>query len=67
MLRYLDGILAIMPMPRGTLGAGRLPLSKPACVPGHLEDCEYLLKHAPPDVDLDRVRELRRILQKGKQ
>jgi hypothetical protein len=33
---------------------------------GSLQDCEHLLKYAPETIDLDRVRELQRILETKK-
>jgi serine protease Do len=64
MLRYLDGIVAIDPNAheeRWARAVFRFQANRRA---GSLEDCEYLIQHAPPEVDLERVRELRRFLQK---
>lgn len=63
MLRYLDGILAVDPKShdeRWIRAVFRYQLGQRA---GSLEDCEHLLKAAPPGVDLERVRELKRVLE----
>ncbi|MSU78709.1 MAG: trypsin-like serine protease [Gemmataceae bacterium] len=64
MLRYLDGIVAINADAYEERWARAVFRFQTGLRVGSLEDTEYLLKHAPADVD--RVRELRRILQKGK-
>ncbi len=66
MLRYLDGIVAINADAHEERWARAVFRFQTGQRVGSLEDTEYLLKHAPADIDLDRVRELRRILQKGK-
>lgn len=66
LLRYLDAIVAIDPDAHEERWARAFFRYQAGVRAGSLEDCEYLLKHLPADVDLDRVRELRRILQQGK-
>ncbi len=66
MLRYIDGIVAVKEDAHEERWARAVFRFQTGQRAGSLEDCEYLLKHAPPEVDLDRVRELRRILQKAK-
>jgi serine protease Do len=64
MLRYLDGILAVdadAHEERWMRAVFRFQAGQRA---GALEDCERLIQADPPDLDLERVRELRRILQK---
>ena len=64
MLRYLDGILAIDSEAYEERWARANFRSFAGLRVGALADCELLLKHAPPGVDLDQVRELRRRLEK---
>jgi serine protease Do len=64
MLRYLDGILAIDPAAHEERWARAKLRAFAEQRAGSLEDCELLLKHAPAEVDLDNVRELRRRLQR---
>ena len=64
MLRYLDGIVAIDPDAHEERWARAVFRFRSGLRAGSLEDVEHLLKHAPPEVDLDQVRELRRILEK---
>jgi regulator of sirC expression with transglutaminase-like and TPR domain len=62
MLRYLDTILAIAPdrgEERWLRAAVRFQTDRRQ---GALEDVDWLLKHEPDGVDLDRVRELRKLL-----
>ncbi len=66
MLRYIDGIVALKADAHEERWARAVFRFQTGQRVGSLEDCEYLLQHAPAEVDLDRVRELRRILQKGK-
>jgi regulator of sirC expression with transglutaminase-like and TPR domain len=66
MLRYLDGIVALdaeAHEERWMRAVFRYQAGQPARA---LEDCEFLLKNAPPEVDLDQVRELRRRLEQTK-
>lgn len=65
-LRYLDGIVALdadAHEERFMRAVFRYRAGQNARA---LEDCEHLLKHAPAELDLDQVRDLRRVLQKGK-
>ncbi len=66
MLRYLDGIVALEPDAFDERWGRAVMRFQAGQRAGSREDCEYLLKQAPADLDLERVRELRRILQKGK-
>lgn len=66
MLRYLDGIVAIDPNASEERWARAVFRFQAGLRAGSLDDCEYLLKHAPPELDRDRVRELRDILQRKK-
>jgi serine protease Do len=66
MLRYLDGIVALEPDAYDKRWGRALMRFQAGQHAGSLADCEYLLKQAPPDLDLERVRELRGILQKEK-
>jgi regulator of sirC expression with transglutaminase-like and TPR domain len=64
MLRYLDGIVALDSQAHEERFM-RAIFRYQAGQPGRaMEDCEHLLKIAPPEVDLDQVRELRRRLEK---
>ncbi|MBI2806178.1 MAG: trypsin-like peptidase domain-containing protein [Planctomycetes bacterium] len=63
MLRYLDGIVAIdadAHQERWARAVYRFQAGQRA---GSLADCEYLLKAMPAGADLERVRELRGILE----
>jgi len=62
MLRYLDGIVAIDANAHEERWARAVFRFQSKLRAGSLEDCEYLIQHAPPEVDLERVRELRRFL-----
>ena len=64
MLRYLDGIVTVDADAHEERWARAVFRFQAGQRTGSLEDCEYLLKHAPAELDLDRVRELRRILEK---
>ena len=64
MLRYLDAILVVTPdahEERWVRAIFRFQTGQRA---GALADCEHLLREAPPEADLDRVRELQRLLQR---
>ena len=65
MLRYLDGILTVDADAHDERWVRAVFRMQAGQRRGSLEDCEYLLKQAPPDADLDRVRELQRYLKKG--
>ena len=64
MLRYLDGIVAIDPEAYEERWARANYRFFAGQREGSLEDCEHLLKNAPPGLELDQVRELRRRLDK---
>jgi serine protease Do len=64
MLRYLDGILAVDPDAHEERWARAVFRFQAGLRAGSLEDCDYLIRQDPPDADLDRVRELRRFLEK---
>ncbi len=63
-LRYLDGLLLVAP----DSGPDRFLRAVLRYQKGRkaeaLEDVDYLLEHEPADVDLNRVRSLRRLLQR---
>jgi regulator of sirC expression with transglutaminase-like and TPR domain len=62
-LRYLDGILAVDQDAHEERWARAVFRFQARQRGGALEDCESLIQSDPPGVDLDRVRELRRLLQ----
>jgi serine protease Do len=62
MLRYLDGILTLDPGAHDERWARAIFRFQSGQRAGALTDCEYLLDHAPAEADLDRVRELRKLL-----
>ncbi len=64
-LRYLDAIVAIDPEAHEERWARAFFRFQAGLRTGSLDDCEHLLKHAPGFADIERVRELRRILQKN--
>ena len=64
MLRYLDGIVAIDADAHEERWARAVFRFQSNLRAGSLEDCEYLITTPPADVDLERVRELRRFLEK---
>jgi regulator of sirC expression with transglutaminase-like and TPR domain len=66
MLRYLDGILAIDQDAHEERWARAVFRFQAGLRAGSAEDCEVLIRAEPPSVDLDRVRELRRFLEKSK-
>ncbi|MSQ94109.1 MAG: trypsin-like serine protease [Gemmataceae bacterium] len=63
-LRYLDGIMAVDPDAYEERWARAVFRFQAGLRAGSLADCEHLLKQDPPGADLERVRELRRILEK---
>jgi serine protease Do len=66
MLRYLDGILAIDPDAHQERWVRAVLRYQSGQRLAAVADCEHLLKHAPTDVDLDDVRDLRRLLESKK-
>lgn len=62
MLRYLDGILAIDAESHNERWVRAVFRFQAGARVGALDDCEYLLKQAPVDADVERVRELRQLL-----
>jgi hypothetical protein len=66
MLRYLDGIVAVEPNAHEERWARAVFRFQAGLRAGSLDDCEWLLKHAPAEVDLERVGELKRLLLKGR-
>lgn len=64
MLRYLDAILAVDPQAHQDRWVRAVFRFQAGQRTGALADCERLLEADPPGIDLDRVRELRRILRK---
>lgn len=65
-LRYLDGILAIAPDAHEERWARAVFRFQTGLRAGSAADCEVLIRAEPPGVDLERVRELRRVLEKGR-
>jgi regulator of sirC expression with transglutaminase-like and TPR domain len=63
-LRYLDAILAIAPDSAQERWMRAVLRFQTGEREGALEDADWLLKQQPADFDLERVRELRRALQK---
>jgi regulator of sirC expression with transglutaminase-like and TPR domain len=63
-LRYLDAILAIAPDAAEERWMRAVLRFQTGERDGSLADADWLLKQQPADFDLDRVRELRRALQK---
>ncbi len=66
MLRYLDGILTVLPDSHEERWARAVFRYQAGLRQGSLADCEHLLQTDPSDVDLDRVRELRRAIERVK-
>jgi serine protease Do len=64
MLRYLDGIVAVDPEAYEERWARANYRYFSGLREGSLADCEHLLKNAPPGLDLEQVRELRRRIEK---
>ncbi len=64
MLRYLDGIMALSPDAHEERWVRAVFRFQAGVRAGALADCEYLLNHAPGDVDLERVRELKKALMR---
>ncbi len=65
LLRYLDAIVTLSPdahAERWARAVFRYQAGQPR---RRAHDCDYLLAHAPADVDLDRVRELRSLLMRN--
>ena len=62
MLRYLDGVLALDPEAHEDRWMRAHFRYQAGQRTGAREDCDILLKHAPAGLDLERVRELRGIL-----
>lgn len=64
MLRYLDGILAVDPDAHEERWVRAVFRFQSGQKEGALADCEHLISQDPPDADLDRVRELRKLLMR---
>lgn len=64
MLRYLDAILVIEPNAHDERWARAVFRWQAGLGDRSAEDCDWLLKREPEGVDLDRVRELRRMISK---
>ena len=62
MLRYLDGILTVAPDSPDERWIRAVFRFQNGQREGALVDVDWLLEHHPPGVDLDRVRELKRLL-----
>lgn len=65
MLRYLDGIVTLSPDAHEERWARAVFRFQAGLREGALADCDLLLKNAPADADLERVRELRKLLLRG--
>lgn len=66
MLRYLDGIIALSPDAHSERFARAVFRFQSGLRAGALADCDYLLANAPPEADLERVRELRKLLMRDR-
>ncbi len=67
MLRYLDALIAIDAKAHEERFARAVMRFQAGQTQDALRDCDYLLDNASEDeIDLDRVHELRRLLQKSK-
>lgn len=64
MLRYLDALLTIEPDAHEERWARAVFRWQAGLRERSAEDCDWLLKREPEGVDLDRVRELRRMISK---
>jgi regulator of sirC expression with transglutaminase-like and TPR domain len=64
-LRYLDAILTIEPQAHDERWVRAVFRFQSGQREGAFADCDFLLDANPPDADLDRVRELRKLLLKG--
>ncbi len=64
MLRYLDAILVIDPDSHDERWARAVFRYQNRMAEGAAADCDYLLEKSPPGLDLPRVRELRRVLER---
>ena len=62
MLRYLDAIVAVAPESHEERWARAVFRFQAGLRDAALADCDFLINAAPPDTDLDRVRELRKLL-----
>jgi serine protease Do len=66
-LRYLDAVVAVAPQ-EGNHRAMRAVLRMRAQrIPAALDDCDWLLKHQPEGVDLERVQQLRDFIERLRQ
>jgi serine protease Do len=61
-LRYLDGIVTLSPGAHDERWARAVLRFQAGQRAGALADCEYLIGNTPAEADLDRVRELRKLL-----
>ena len=62
-LRYLDAMLAVDPKEGNYRGMRAVLLLRAKRFQAALDDCNWLLKHRPKGVDLDRVRQLREFIE----
>ena len=63
-LRYLDAMLAVDPKQGNYRGMRAVLLLRAKRFRAALDDCNWLLKHRPKEVDLDHVRQLREFIEK---
>jgi serine protease Do len=61
MLRYLDAILTVAPESAEERWVRAVFRFQAGLSQGCLADCDWLLNNGPPDIDVARVRELRRL------
>jgi serine protease Do len=66
MLRYADAIVAVLPDDAAERGLRAGLRYQSGDLGGALEDVEWLLEKMPQDVDLDRVRQMKRFLERAK-
>lgn len=64
MLRYLDALLVVDPQAHEERWARAVFRWQAGLRDRSAEDCDWLLKHQPDGIDLERVRELRRMISR---
>ena len=63
-LRYVDAIVAIEPKAHDQRWVRAVLRYQTGQREAAIADCDFLLEHNPPGLDMSKVRELKRILQK---
>lgn len=66
MLRYLDAIVALDPDAHTERMVRAVLRFQAGQHDGARADCDYLLEREPAEIDIDRVRQLQRMLQEGR-